>query len=414
MGKRSATVVDAVRAMYAVDGRTDDAWLKDVLVSLQGCVPGTVGGFAYTYEISGAPLSWHISRPIVHEAPPSMADHIYQSFLDSSPEARAAVLPRLGPSGTFSAVTGRLLSTFGEREASSLGVLDAIHVNALDADDRGVLVSLTTPARRRLTPAERSRLAMFAAHLAGARRWRAAARATEPDIRFEANGAVAHVESGHEAYVDRLRGRLLRLARVRAEAASPDQVLAAWSALVDGRYTILDRFDTDGRRYVVAHENPPNVRDPRGLTQTEAAVASWARRGHAQKLIAYELGLSLGTVSGLLGRVFAKLGVKTRAELVERLESASKASRVAVGETSVLLFEKGGSDLPLDPSGVLTDSERDVAMRAFAGESNAVIAAARGSSVSTVKNQLSSLFRKLGVSSRAELVALAHRTTRQP
>ena len=82
--------------------------------------------------------------------------------------------------------------------------------------------------------------------------------------------------------------------------------------------------------------------------------------------------------------------------------------------TSVLLFEKGGSDLPLDPSGVLTDSERDVAMRAFAGESNAVIAAARGSSVSTVKNQLSSLFRKLGVSSRAELVALAHRTTRQP
>ena len=35
----------------------------------------------------------------------------------------------------------------------------------------------------------------------------------------------------------------------------------------DGRYTVVDRFDTDGRRYVVAYENPPNVRDPRGLTR---------------------------------------------------------------------------------------------------------------------------------------------------
>jgi DNA-binding CsgD family transcriptional regulator len=414
MGKRSATVIDAVQAMYAIDDRTNESWLRDVLASLHGCVPGTIGGFAYTYDIAGAPQSWTISRPIVHEAPASMADHIYQAFVEATPTERMNVLPRLGPSGTFSAVTGRLLSAFGEREASSLGVLDAVHVNALDADDRGVLVSLTTPARRQLRPAERTRLAMFAAHLAGARRWREAARASEPEVRFEANGTVAHVEHGHEAHVGRLRARWARLAQAKAAGASPDDVLAAWSALVDGRYTVVDRFDTDGRRYIVAYENPPNVRDPRGLTRTEAAVASWARRGHAQKLIAYELGLSLGTVSGLLGRVFAKLGVRTRAELVERLEEATVATRVAVGATSVLVFAKDTIELYLGPPGMLTMTERDVAERAVRGESNAHIATARGSSVSTVTNQLSTVFRKLGVASRAELVVHAQRGARQP
>jgi len=52
----------------------------------------------------------------------------------------------------------------------------------------------------------------------------------------------------------------------------------------------------------------------------------------------------------------------------------------------------------------LTDAEADVATRVFDGESNGEIAEARGVSARTISKQLESIYRKLGVASRAELV----------
>ena len=53
---------------------------------------------------------------------------------------------------------------------------------------------------------------------------------------------------------------------------------------------------------------------------------------------------------------------------------------------------------------ILTEAERDVANRLTTGVSSKEIAEARGTSVCTVANQISSLYRKLGVGSRTELV----------
>jgi DNA-binding NarL/FixJ family response regulator len=60
----------------------------------------------------------------------------------------------------------------------------------------------------------------------------------------------------------------------------------------------------------------------------------------------------------------------------------------------------------------LTDAEQDMLTRVLRGERNAEIAAARRTSVSTVKKQICSLFRRLGVSSRAELAAQIWGNTR--
>lgn len=61
---------------------------------------------------------------------------------------------------------------------------------------------------------------------------------------------------------------------------------------------------------------------------------------------------------------------------------------------------------PIEDAGPkLTDAERQVALRLLAGQSNAEIAEARGCAVRTICNQIQSLYRKLGVSSRAELAA---------
>ncbi len=53
----------------------------------------------------------------------------------------------------------------------------------------------------------------------------------------------------------------------------------------------------------------------------------------------------------------------------------------------------------------LTEAERTVALHLMAGATNAEIASARGCAVRTVCNQVQSLFKKLGVRSRAELAA---------
>ena len=55
----------------------------------------------------------------------------------------------------------------------------------------------------------------------------------------------------------------------------------------------------------------------------------------------------------------------------------------------------------------LSAAEREVASDAAAGLSNAAIAKKRGRSARTIANQLASIYRKLGVASRAGLTALA-------
>lgn len=55
----------------------------------------------------------------------------------------------------------------------------------------------------------------------------------------------------------------------------------------------------------------------------------------------------------------------------------------------------------------LTPAEREVTELLLAGESNAEIAARRGTHIATVAKQVASIFSKLGVRSRLELFALA-------
>ncbi len=83
--------------------------------------------------------------------------------------------------------------------------------------------------------------------------------------------------------------------------------------------------------------------------------------------------------------------------------SGLTAQRGQLGEDEFVLLEWPD---PLDeaPPG-LTRAEREVLVLLVGGASNPEIAAARGTSPRTVANQVSFVFRKLGVRSRAELAA---------
>jgi len=61
---------------------------------------------------------------------------------------------------------------------------------------------------------------------------------------------------------------------------------------------------------------------------------------------------------------------------------------------------------------VLTTAEQEIALAILAGQRRSEVARARGSSVRTVSNLLSQVFRKLGVRSRIELAA--HLSAQKP
>jgi DNA-binding CsgD family transcriptional regulator len=119
-------------------------------------------------------------------------------------------------------------------------------------------------------------------------------------------------------------------ARSKLRASDPDKALEIWQGLIRGRWSLVDWFDSDGRRFVVVVPNAPGLGDPRGLTEREHQVATYAALGESSKLISYRLGVSKQRVSLLLQRAMKKLGAKTRAELVVKMRAfRSSAPEVA-------------------------------------------------------------------------------------
>lgn len=75
---------------------------------------------------------------------------------------------------------------------------------------------------------------------------------------------------------------------------------------------------------------------------------------------------------------------------------------VRVGDDDLVVISVSSARSTPD---ALTPAEREVAAATIEGDSTAVIARRRGRSPRTIANQLASIYRKLGVSSRAELAA---------
>jgi DNA-binding NarL/FixJ family response regulator len=137
---------------------------------------------------------------------------------------------------------------------------------------------------------------------------------------FDAEGRVhdASDAAREKAALEDLRRAVLTLEKVRGpmRREAPDAALARWRTLVQGRWSLVDQMDHDGRRYILARENAPAASGSALLTARERQIMGFARLGHDNKLIAYELGISHSTVRVLIARAAKKLGVRTRAELV--------------------------------------------------------------------------------------------------
>lgn len=216
------------------------------------------------------------------------------------------------------------------------GVQDVLAVSARDPSGRGFVLAAPMPDVARPTGRERRPWARIAAHIeAGGRLRRAiasgalsdgpgATMAIASDLADGAEavlspeGTVEHAEApakGRQARAE-LRRAAKAIDRARSVARSDeDEALDLWQGLVAGRWSLVERFDHDGRRFFVARRNEPEVRDPRALTMRERQVLAYAAMGHRLKLIGYSLGLSIAAVSGHRTRAMRKLGLHSPADI---------------------------------------------------------------------------------------------------
>ncbi len=128
--------------------------------------------------------------------------------------------------------------------------------------------------------------------------------------------ATAAVQGGHAREQLREAVRRMDAARTRAGRADPMKALDLWHGLLAGRWSLVDHFDSDGRRFLLARKNDPEAPHPSALGRRQRQVVFYASLGWSLHEIAFALGLAESTIGRQLSAALGKLGLPSRAELV--------------------------------------------------------------------------------------------------
>ena len=189
------------------------------------------------------------------------------------------------------------------------------------------------------------------------------------------------------ARTDLLYGEWLRRQRRRRDArrflANASEVFAALGAEAFRARAERELMATGGQILSSADG------DPDALTPQEHSVARLAASGATNREVAARLFVGTATVDHHLGRVYRKLGVRSRRELAGHIEGGPWASIAAAGAAPAATM--------------LTRQERAVAELAASGATNAEIAGRLCISPSTVDYHLGKVYRRLGLRSRRDL-----------
>ena len=304
----------------------DSQWYSTVAEAAAVLTPGGVGAMVYAFDASAG-----TGIQIPSWGSFGVTDEFAAATLELNRRTTAAEAELFYRRGILCGTVSEQLASTGRTRpedstydvtVAGLGIPDSFGLTASAPDGRGIVVNAPLSTSIRLDARTRRLWSQLAVHLqAGYRlrrnlQWGSARReaVVDPEGRVEDARADARSPDARE--------RLARAARSIDHARSsrgPDdarEALDLWEGLVDGRWSLVEHFERDGRRYFLAYKNPCDIADPRALTPRERQVVAHIGQGDSNKWAAYELGIREGTVAKLLERALYKLGVSTRHELV--------------------------------------------------------------------------------------------------
>ena len=314
-------VLSIIEASYAQSADVD-AWLDGALTAMQAQLDQGGGVLARRFQVRPTSI-WQGPNRAVGVAPEDVAaTDRAAAWLTALPPAEAMAVARkmypLAPVAVrLSHLIGppmmtHLVTNFSRPVADSLGVV------AADPTGHGCVFFRLEDKSPRISRQATALWVRIAAHLVTGYRL-ARERQGKAEAVLDPGGKVLHREnevtrddastlSDAAKGIDRARGRLRRV--------DPERALALWQGLVSGRWSLVDQFDGDGRRFVVAKRNSITPCAWSALSEREVQILAYLAEGQAPKLIAYQLGLSMATVSANLARIMRKLSVGSRLELV--------------------------------------------------------------------------------------------------
>lgn len=171
-----------------------------------------------------------------------------------------------------------------------------------------------------LTAAEQRLWQRVATHIGAASRLRhSAGKAPDAaDAVLSPAGKLQHLTPGIESAP--IKEGFARRRHARSRGTAAEAALEVWQGLHDGRWSLVDYVDTDGKTFVLAVRNQPAREVASTLTDRQRAAVALAALGYGNKQIAYALGLRAAAVAMLLARARVATGVQTRADLVRHFK----------------------------------------------------------------------------------------------
>jgi DNA-binding CsgD family transcriptional regulator len=325
-------LVRVVEAAYQVE-LDEQLWLQglaDVFCAMRG---GDHGLMAYLYDAShpheGVQISAYSAR---HLDEAYIQGHLELNANTPAEEVRA-VYHRGVRCGTVSEVLAEKNlapkdhPVFAKMSQTS-HVEDCWGLSASNPDGRGVGIAAPLARVSGLAEETRELWGLVGVHLATAyrlRRWERGGDWQAGPAIFEPDGSLVDADDNRIGKTSReVLGRAVeQIDRARSKRLrnEPDQAVPIWRGMVEGRWTLVEHFDSDGRRFVVAHPNDLRLDQPAPLTHAERQVVAYAAQGDSTERISYSLGLDEGTIDTLLASAIEKLGVGSVDDLIRLRQS---------------------------------------------------------------------------------------------
>jgi len=214
-------------------------------------------------------------------------------------------------------------------------------------------------------------------------------------------------------------GWLSQVRAIQLDALSSQTIFLreVWSCLAAGVWRVAAHFCTDDRFYFVLATHAEQASCSRDVDVREMEMLRRTLLGERQKVVAFDLARSQSTVNGRLGACLGAMGFDRRASRTPALlvAAAAAAENMTLLQHARFTFidEQGRNPAHRIVSAPRLDGclhtlvsaiELQVAKLFVDGQSYKTIAARRGTSPRTIANQLSSVFRKAGISGRPELL----------
>jgi DNA-binding CsgD family transcriptional regulator len=323
--------LNVIECVYRPDLADEEAWMGALLEALLPVIGEGFGVLGMFVDASD-PTALHFGDVIGRGASEDFRANVRPNMAEFSPDVFSRALvgqPEIVSTmaTVFGAEALGASPTF-EKHYEAAGMRDSLLLLATDASGRGCAIAAGRAAIGSVPPDLREPLERVVIHATTALRLRRAL-AKEASGDGEAvllpSGKIEHAtgEATHATAAQALRDAAIAIDRARSlRKKDPITATELWKGLANGTWSLVDRFDSDGKRYLIAMRNEPAGARVATLRPREAQIVALVALGRSSKLIAYELGMNEATVSRYMASAMGKLGITSRAALAKYLATA--------------------------------------------------------------------------------------------